>query len=587
MQTIEFQSKLVNEPQSLNVQNGITTFIGGNGSGKSSILEAIFKQYINDDDSRVICFSSGQNELYTELFNAHKKTNRRYLRERNEPIQSFYFNCDWIRLLIFWSSIFVNDGLVRKYLLEQEYIELNDLDDDISSRLDFRFRIRKYYVNKIRAEIEKEEIGEVSEDEEGYGTVENLLRKTEFHETLEKIIDKFNIDFDFQNNENLVKRWLTFDSEKAFEVFTHKNIDKLFSFWALSTNGYLSNAELEEFKLRFKNGLEFKHLSDGEYQMLSIYAIIDLFDSENTIFLFDEIDSHLYYQNLKKMWSELNNCQGIIITTTHISESILQNNIESLKLIESGRIAESLTFNELSKRLSNIVGRKKYKFDILSRVEYPVLIDNINDWLIFKKLAAKKLGNDVNEVLDQFLPIDKSSSFDNPNEKFGAGKLNFIEQFRLQTEGKSIMTKNIFLVCDKDELPENQIREDLTVQIHNDFKEIKKFNSNRTSTHLLSWKRREIENYFLSPTLIDRKECEAAIRNKYNMPEFTEGQNLDNISDIRNGEYKAILRPLYNEEGFGFKEEMVDDLISIIPAEEISADIEKMYNYLKGIITNE
>ena len=133
----------------------------------------------------------------------------------------------------------------------------------------------------------------------------------------------------------------------------------------------------------------------------------------------------------------------------------------------------------------------------------------------------------------------------------------------------------------------NQIREDLSVQIHNDFKEVKKFNSNRTSTHLLSWKRREIENYFLSPTLIDRRECEASIRDKYNMPDFIEGQNLDSISDIRNGEYKAILRPLYNEEGFGFKEEMVDDLISIIPAEEISADIEKMYNYLRGIITNE
>src|SRR5690606_22623037 len=133
--------------------------------------------------------------------------------------------------------------------------------------------------------------------------------------TLEKIIDAFDIDFDFQNNNNLVKRWLSFNSDKAYQVFTHKDINKIFSFFALSTNGWLSNFDLPEFDLKFKN-FGFKHLSDGEYQILSTYAIIDLFDNENTIFLLDEIDSHLYYKNLNKMWSILNQTQGVIITTT-------------------------------------------------------------------------------------------------------------------------------------------------------------------------------------------------------------------------------------------------------------------------------
>ena len=284
MTTLEFKSKISENTQTINVNNGITTFIGGNGSGKSSILEAIFEKYIEDDNFRVICFSSGQNELFTELFNKHKQTNRKYLRERNEPIQSFYFNNEWIKLLIFWSSIFKENGLVRTYLKEKGYIEVDNLGDDISSRLDFRFRVRKNNVLNIRREIEKEELGN-NENDEGYELQENLLRKTEFHETLEKIIYAFVIDFDFQNNDNLVKRWLTFDSKKAFEVFTHKNVNKLFSFWALATNGWLSNSELSEFNLRFKNNIQFKHLSDGEYQILSTYAIIDLFDNENTIFL--------------------------------------------------------------------------------------------------------------------------------------------------------------------------------------------------------------------------------------------------------------------------------------------------------------
>ena len=62
----------------------------------------------------------------------------------------------------------------------------------------------------------------------------------------------------------------------------------------------------------------------------------------------------------------------------------IQNNIENIKLIEDGKIKDDLTFTELSKRLSEIVGHKKYQFDILSRIKFPVLIDHINDWTIFK-----------------------------------------------------------------------------------------------------------------------------------------------------------------------------------------------------------
>lgn len=584
MTTLEFKSKIAQNTQTINVNNGITTFIGGNGSGKSSILEAIFEKYIEDDNYRVICFSSGQNELFSELFNKHKQTNRKYLRERNEPIQSFYFNNEWIKLLIFWSSIFKENGLVRTYLREKGYIEIDNLGDDISSRLDFRFRIRKNYVLKIREEIEREELGN-TENDEGYELQENLLRKTEFHETLEKIISAFDIDFDFQNNENLVKRWLAIDAKKAFEVFTHKNINKLFSFWALATNGWLSNSELPEFNLRFKNNIQFKHLSDGEYQILSTYAIIDLFDAENTIFLFDEIDSHLYYKNLYKMWGVLNNSQGIIITTTHISESILQNRIENIKVIENGRIEESLTFIELSKRLDSIVGQKNYQFKILSRVQYPVLMDNINDWTIFKKLAIKKLGLEISETLDKFLPIAKSSGFDSPNELLGRQKLFFIDEFRKENLNKEILTKEIFLICDKDDFPENQINQDLTVNIHADFNSIKRFNGNQTHSHLLCWKRREIENYLLSPSLFQIKNSNDAVNALYNLPNYAIGDNLDNITDFRNGDFKTILRPLYNTEAVGFNEVMLDEMISHIPSNEISQDIELMYNYLKATIS--
>ena len=45
MTTLEFKSKISEDTQTINVNNGITTFIGGNGSGKSSIVfETIAKE---------------------------------------------------------------------------------------------------------------------------------------------------------------------------------------------------------------------------------------------------------------------------------------------------------------------------------------------------------------------------------------------------------------------------------------------------------------------------------------------------------------------------------------------------------------
>ncbi|NQY10287.1 MAG: ATP-binding protein [Flavobacteriales bacterium] len=580
---LEFKSKLVDTNQSLTLLNSVTTFIGQNGCGKSSILEAIFKKYIEDDTYKVICFSSGQNELFTSLFNEHKRTNRRYLRERNETIDSFYFNSNWVRMLVFCSTVFKQDGLVRKYLVEKNYIQTDSINDDISSRLDFRFRLRKHYVTLIREELEREELGETPEEgDEGYELEENQLRVTQLHETLEKIVSAFNIDFDFRNNENLVKRWLTFDVNKGYQVFTHKDINKVFSFWALATNGWLSNSDLTDCRLKFDNGLEFKNLSDGEYQLLSIYAILDLFDTESTIFLFDEIDSHLYYQNIEKLWTVLKNTAGKVITTTHISDSILQNEIESIKLINNGEIEDDLTIIELSKRLSSIVGQEKYEYKIASRIKHIALLDDHVDWLIFKKLCVKKLGDTALTILNQIIPIKRSSSFETTNEIFGKGKLLFIEELKNQNQNQSFVTKNIFMICDKDDLPNTQISLDLTVQIHREFDAVKKFNSNRTKSHLLSWNRREIENYLLSPTMLNSKGKLSELRAKYPHLNINTGETLDNMVDIKGSNSKDLLHPLYKDGGFD--ESKLDEIINLIPTNEISEDIERMHKYLESNI---
>jgi len=97
------KNKLYQETQELDyADTNIFTLIGGNGSCKSSILESVFKKYINKNGKKVICFSSEQNELFYSIFNEHKKRNYKHRKENDSVIDSYYFNYDWIRFLVFF-----------------------------------------------------------------------------------------------------------------------------------------------------------------------------------------------------------------------------------------------------------------------------------------------------------------------------------------------------------------------------------------------------------------------------------------------------------------------------------------------------
>ncbi len=573
------RNKLYKYKQVIPFPNHLLTLIGENGCGKSSFLEAIFEKYLNSTKYRTICFSSGQNELYTGLFGVHKRENKRYSKtEENNYIKSFYFNYDWVRILIFFSTILKPEGNVRKYLISKGYVQLDILEDDMSTKLIFPFRVRKYYPIKISKEIEQES----SPD---FDMETKLFRKSHFHETLAKILSAFNINYDIEDAESgtLVKRKLTMNGDKAFKVFTDKNINRIFTFWALSTHGYQRNIDIAECKLYFNNNLELRSLSDGEYQILSIYAMIDLFDNDKTIFLLDEIDSHLYYKNLANLWDILQtSIDGKIITTTHISDSILKNDFDNIRLVKRGKIETDLTLRDIAKRLASVVGNSKYEFQLATRIKNIVLIDHEDDWTIFKKLAQKKIKEDVNEIFMQIIPLQRTSGFNNNDDLFGKGKLLFVKDFKDQLNGVDIKTKKFFLICDRDKLSKNSIDEELHVRIHNDFKEVKKFNG--ITTHLLSWNRLEIENYLLSITMLEKKGKLQDLKNRFPLINFIKKNTLDNIADIEEYDAKDLLHPLYKSDGFD--ESQLNELISLIPKKEISDDIVKMYNFLKENIAN-
>lgn len=572
-----FKSKLSKEEQRLHLEKPITTFIGGNGSGKSSILEAIFERYIEDEQARVICFSSGQNELFSDIFSLHRSKNRRHLNKDSDSINSFYFNSDWVRLLVFWSTMFKSDGKVRSYLLENDYITVNDLEDDVSTVLKGDLHISKSYADIIKNERLKEEKGDVEYDEGGRAL--NLISNSTYHNTLERLVSAQNLKFDFLNDKNLRKTKVSFNSNNVYRIFPSKNINELFTFWAHATNGQQSPFDIEVLELYFENSREFKFLSDGEYQLLATYAIVDLFDGPSTLFLLDEIDSHLYYQNLFKMWSALKSIKGKVLTSTHISDSILNNDIRSIKLIENGKIKEDLTFTALSERLGNMLGKTKFEFKILSRVKNAVLIDGHLDWRIFKSLAKIKLKSDYNDDLDQLIPIKKSSGYSQAETIMGRAKLIFIDNFEKSiSDSDKIETQNIFAICDLDYCSLEKVKDNMTSPINKDFARVKSFNKNKTKTHLLVWKRLEIENYLLCPTMLDKYELLDDFKKSFKNLKIEKEDNLDWSNDVKKYDAKHLIHSIYKPDQF--EETLFTEMFTHIPSSEISEDITKMYNYI-------
>lgn len=565
--------------------SNICTLIGGNGSGKSTILESIFSSKIEMENAirergeslkgfyRCITFTSGQNELFSKIFSEYEKSAARYksLAGYLDGISSFYFDYWWVKLLIFFATSLKSGGLVRNYLKEHGYIDIEDNSDN-STYLKCGFRVRKYLTDKIIEEHNTEESKGV--------LVENRLLGSLYIGYLEKIINaKIDPDYSFSDRDsirNIISTGIMIEAHEAKAIFG-ADVEKIFAFFARATGPRLSNFDLEGISLFFKNGLELRDLSDGEYQLLAIYALIDLFDNPYTIFLLDEVDSHLHHLNINNLWNTLNLIQGKVITTSHLSGTILKNEYASIKFVENGKINENATAREIFSHIQELTKEDDYYLKLLSKVRYIVLLDDEIDWLIFKELASKKIGEEAKLILSKVTPYKRHSSFNTSTEIFGHGKLKFIESFIKVNKQAELVTQHIFCICDRDELPLTQIADNLEVLIHNDYKnQLRNF---PVKSHLLSWKRREIENYLLSKTVLTKVGEYERLKQELPQVHFDNLSNFDASEDLRKYDSKALLHPLYKNNGFDYTK--LVELIAKIPPEEISEDIVLMYDFIK------
>ncbi|ENL3532302.1 ATP-binding protein [Vibrio cholerae] len=618
-------NRLYQQPQTINLSK-VTTLIGENGSGKSSILQSIFIQKLSQKeyiDKKIVCFSSGHNERFSKEFSQHlKKTNSD---ENNLQFSCFYFDKSWSRLLIFLATALKKNGKVREFLISSGYAdEVDGLDN--TTALKILFRLDSQYVRKVEDALSREAHGDI-----------DTIRQTAFHRSLESFIENCinqRYDFDVPIKKTIIEIYpenlldVSFDTERLEDGEDSINrFDPEIGFFIRACNNS-SFLDKEASSLVFKSKTDDKHLelgdlSDGEFQMLFLYAIVDLFDSDDTLFIFDEADSHLHYENVKKFWDSLKKIKGNSISTTHLLDSIYCVGVENIRVLNKGKVHLPSNSNELIKRLSQLSNIKKSEFRALTYYEKVVLIDDLNDWYIFRELykKAKQYSGVPNEYFDELFDkvaaVKVHSGWNTHNCKFAESKVGWVQNFTKFCEGLDIKTKEIFLLCDRDNLPIDGIGTEESPLI---VQGIKVNTGSTLKVHVLSWRRREIKHYLLSNSALG--DCIAALNN-HKLPNFAHLQQFNNgdylLEQCDDG-YKIFLetkevkkgkeitfetKPVYNnylaslpsdfvknilspfieeveEEPYGFSREMFQEYISHVDYREISEDITNMYNFIIG-----
>jgi ABC-type multidrug transport system ATPase subunit len=581
----------------------IATFIGGNGSGKSSILKSIFDEKLKLDstlyqDYKIVCFSSGQNESYSDRFARYLNTER--TNKRALSLDCFYYDKSLAKLLIFLSTTSNQNGLVRKFLKQNNYVVESELDEDETTKISFDVKVDKTYTNLVMQ----------AHKDEANGNSDVIINKA-YHQTLSNFINTLVSDeYDFSESLDLKKIQLSQSiiSNVSFETDEHTSFDSKVMFFTQATdNDYFivkGSCDIEFLKVSEVDGednkvLRLEDLSDGEYQLLFLYALVDLFDREDTLFLFDEADSHLHYKNIDKLWSTFNAISGRAITTTHLLDSISKSGIERLKVIQNGEIKSGEKISYLASRLKELSAINSTQLKVMSIAENVVFIDDEDDWVVFKLLAIRKIANnqdEANEIrsfFSRFMVIKQESGFEKSSQVFGDGKLKRLGNFTDYLEGHPHNTKNVYLICDRDEYLLSNIgtqKCNLLVQTNG----VKKFNKNKLSSHLLSWKRREIKHYLVCPSVLQENIndlndiFDLGSRTKlvvgHSGDYSTTGEYNDKFSSVKSDIVKEVIDP-YVKVDVGFCANKTQGFVNLIPKDEISEDIVDMYNYL--VTTNE
>lgn len=620
---------------SLDLYPGVNLYVGANGAGKSAFLEEVFRTISSTESThRVVVFTSGLNENFSSIVEAnHKSLKRRYRKnpKRHElKMRTLYFSRDWAPLLITLaacikprSNTASQSGFVSNYLGANGYtigafnlssrpigITLNSANLDAFEGSNLLKLLRTL----------RDDDGTQSS---GGKLVYHSLPEPQMqdHVTLNLARDSRGSDLTYFVNEELrtVIDGLLNQMDSAFleDDAGNRQIKKpelktelAFRLLAVFEAGAVSFGcfDISSFQATFNKVGECqfnsRELSDGELQLLVVFAMLDIFNDSNTVLVLDEVDSHVHQKILPTLWNSLRNSTSPILTSTHNPTSLKYGYGGKVRGIRNGAL---LSEQEALSEVSNVFDgggaevSRSHAFALQFKPKI-VMIDDPKDWVIFLALAKIKLGDSYNSKIEEVFVWKKASSQDSNSYDDNNPKIREVASIvtslgaELESKAKNaISLKQVCLLNDRDDMHFSESRYLNSQELEKKYNVIKiesgvkktldiPGSTRKVNLKHVFWNRRQIENYLLLPSKVGVLSSDSVIGHQASKSDLVTVERLNRHWDDEEFLAKIECKDFVNEficiEGKGFSVEKLTEFLTGVSANEISGYIAVMHDAL-------
>jgi ABC-type cobalamin/Fe3+-siderophores transport system ATPase subunit/predicted transport protein len=490
LQIIGTYKNFVNLEIDFSYCNGVSAFIGNNGSGKSNILEvfsSIFKSLYLDEkdefaytleyetfnnvsvkitsDGKKRAFAVNSNPVFDIKDYLPKRVIAIYSGEEDrlwkkyyEPVYMNYIaGVNQSNVLEYPRMFYLNKFYWNLILLSLLISDAEDVKDFIKNKLGIDV------VNEINFKFFKEKY----KDYNNSPALSFIKRIDDVNEYSLKTF-KAKLGGEFSSDD--------YDSEDYYSGFSSTDV-----FQALYIAFTPADKKIiDDIEIVFNNGVNVSSLSEGQKKMLLIKATLEFASSEDTLILLDEPDAHIHINNkdqILKVFEPYERNRQILITTHSptLTQSFKDENVFMLTDGELIKKDKQFIINELTKDFWN----KQQQNVFLATNQDLLLVEGKTD-IKYIQIALEKLKSKYEEYKDlnfECIPFGGADGLENFTDKFTpkkgqtilalldrdggntrAGKKAFMKLFNLQeiqpkNEPKYRVKNNLFVAL----LPKTEV----------------------------------------------------------------------------------------------------------------------------------
>lgn len=407
--------ELLKSPESQDIQLTISTKL----EGKETFSPVTFSDFKKNKDiylpKYIVGYYSGENKRIKEIVSVHEKKSfdallaqaRKPEKDAEPTIRRLFFSENWhskmiLLTLCIYSKTLENPELLKELL--EDYLGIEDIAtftvkfnnpswpydriDGINKGLD-------YLIENLSKEVSNPfwnlpgRVNTLLSDFYNYNFQTHNSEPVMFPNTADDLED-----YDKREHVREIIQYADVDVKDLAKIISQSFKTPMAFFDALETTSSLQSLGEISFKIK-KKGIEtlldYRDLSEGEQQLMTVIGLVMLFGTDESLFLFDEPDTHLnplwqrdYVQLLEKFDANNNNSHIFVATHSPLivqaaedadiflykvtdNKIIVENNPVSIHNWRIDQVLTSEYFNLTSSRPSNLDEYMEFRQKILSK----------------------------------------------------------------------------------------------------------------------------------------------------------------------------------------------------------------------------